>query len=101
MFDFSRVTQSFVANPFPAFIISAIFFCMYGIGLLLRPHRSSPGWPVLVPGFAWLSYGLWELFIMGPGIRVDLLIIWPLLIVTSLYGPVIWLRKLTQGTTDA
>jgi hypothetical protein len=61
------------------------------VHLVISRHlhrRGSPGSrPWLVAGLAWLAYAGWELMVMlvspEANIRVDLLVIWPLLLCLS------------------
>lgn len=43
---------------------------------------------MFVPGFFWLAYGVWESSLKGSGanIRIDLLLIYPLLFVAMIVG---------------
>ena len=53
--------------------------------------RTAPGYNVLwIPGFLWLAYAGWEWLVLarspGADIRVDLLLIWPLIGIVTLWA---------------
>jgi hypothetical protein len=45
-------------------------------------------WPLLIPAIAWMLFAIWEWFctVKEYDIRVDLLLIYPVLIVVSIFG---------------
>ena len=68
----------FVERPERAFIVALAFgLCFLAAAL----SRAKPAWPLAVPAAAWLLYGAWEVHLRGKGynIRVDLLLIYPVL----------------------
>lgn len=77
--------------PWIAFIATFLFFVLWRT----NPLRSS-----LIAALAWLSYGIYELSIFfrltcGTNcIRVDLLVIYPLLLFISLWAFISALRRL-------
>ncbi len=79
-----------VGKPFIIILVAA---CFLGASRGLQfgwPHRVFQPRPLLVAGIAWGIYGLWEglvlLFTPKANIRVDLLVIWPVLAVLSLWS---------------
>lgn len=83
-------------NPALILLISGIFFVGY---LLLRNAKGVNPRGLLLPATAWLVAALWEelIVIFSPeaNIRVDLLLILPLLLILSLWGIVrtFWWRR--------
>jgi hypothetical protein len=59
----------------------------------MPPRRTRP---LLIATITWLLYGLWEWAVLSvspeANIRVDLLVIWPLLALVSGYGALCLLR---------
>ena len=82
-----QIVGPFIQNPALIALIGGLFFVAY---LLLRgkPERRSSA--LLVPATAWLLWALWEwaIVVFSPeaDIRVDLLLIIPLVLVASGYG---------------
>ena len=78
----------FVERPERAFIVALAFgFCFLAAAL----SRAKPAWPLALPAAAWLAYGTWEQHLRGKGhnIRVDLLLIYPVLGAITLAGLVL------------
>jgi len=73
--------------------------------LAVQGWRGSNSTMRLTPLFAagaWLGYFLWEWLVISPGdnIRVDLLLIWPLLGIVSLLGFVHLIALHHENTTS-
>jgi hypothetical protein len=74
----------------------AVLPCLVFLGLYSRSRRRS----ILVAGIAWLAYAVYELgmhqrwLCSGEcNIRVDLLLIYPMLLLASLFGVVAIVRR--------
>lgn len=89
--------------PFRLFIAMPLLAFLPGIALLAAGlwTRSHAPRVVLWAGIAWLVYAVWEtgLFVLsrsrgedGANIRVDLLLIAPLLLGLTLLAVVLWIR---------
>ncbi len=83
------LTSLFVAKPLNILAIGAVFFIVF---LIMRFTGLGDGKNVmalLVPIIAWALYAAWEWAIMTwspeANIRVDLLIIWPVLVILSVW----------------
>ncbi len=82
-----QIVGPFIQNPALIALIGGLFFVAY---LLLRgkPERRSSA--LLVPATAWLLWALWEwaVLVFSPeaNIRVDLLLIIPLVLIASGFG---------------
>ena len=83
------LTSLFVAKPFNILAIAAVFFILF---LILRFTGLGDGknaMVLLVPIIAWALYatGEWAIVMWSPeaNIRVDLLIIWPVLVILSVW----------------
>ena len=84
------LSSLFVAKPLSILVVAVIFIAAYlviqvtAIGAN-RHHRS-----LLIASFAWGLYAAWELLVLiktpEANIRVDLLAIWPVLAVLSLWA---------------
>jgi len=78
----------FIQNPSGIFLVSGLFFTVY---LLTRSASfvSNPK-ALLWPATAWALWAIWELIIMKfspeANIRVDLLLIIPILVIVMGYG---------------
>ena len=71
------------------FAVSCVFFLGYFvIRLFGRKLPSVRSRPLLIPAIAWALFAVWELFCSAQqyNIRVDLLFIYPVLIVVSIIG---------------
>lgn len=78
----------FVANPFNILVVTAAFLGAYFILQWFDSIRQTR--PLLIATIAWGLYAAWELLVqvMTPevNIRVDLLVIWPLLAMLSIWS---------------
>ena len=87
-----------VQNPLAIAVIAGIFFVAYLVVHRALGHAQA-GW-LLLPGTAWALWALWELNIVlyspEADIRVDLLLIAPLLLVLSVISIVL----LAKGTRN-
>ena len=81
MMDF--LVSLFVGKPFNILIVTAVFFLVYLIVKLVVSSVSIHASPFLVIAIVWGVYGAWEWVVITQSpeanIRVDLLVIWPLL----------------------
>lgn len=83
------IASLFVQKPFSILVVAAIFAAAY---LALRftslgagKHYSA----LLVPAIGWALYAAWEWLVLWKtpeaNIRVDLMLIWPVLLVLSIW----------------
>lgn len=86
-----------VQKPANIVFVAGTFFVAYAV---LRNSPMAAGRrprALLVPAFAWSLYALWELAVLvrtpDANIRVDLLAIWPLLLVVSAFYTLRALRR--------
>ena len=94
----------FVGNPLPSLIIAALFvslsFVLRRTPFGLERHPLS----LLVVAAAWASYAIWEWLILvrtpGANIRVDLLVIWPILLIITIWFSVRAFRRVSPGADD-
>ena len=84
---FSRIFS--VQKPLVIFLVGVVFFVGYRV---LRESSFGEGkdaTALLVPAVAWALYALWELFVVlktpEANIRIDLLVIWPVLAILSIW----------------
>ncbi len=87
----------FFWKPERAFAVSCFFFLGYLV-IRLFSHKLSfmRRRPLLIPAVVWLLYAVWEwVCTVNRGyIRVDLFLIYPILIVVSIYGLSVSIRSL-------
>lgn len=79
----------FVWKPERIFMVSLVFFLGYlTIYLFSRKRPAVRSYPLLISFVTWITYGVWELFcsVQQYNIRVDLLFIYPVLIIVSIFG---------------
>lgn len=84
-----------VAHPLHIFAVALLHFGLWA-GIGMTAMRGSPTGNVMwVPALLWLAYACWEWLVLVKSpeadIRVDLLLIWPLVGLATLWG---WLRTL-------
>ena len=79
----------FVGKPFNILIVAAVFFLVYLLFKFVVNSASLHSNPFLFIATAWGIYAAWEwlVTIQTPeaNIRVDLLVIWPLLAILMLW----------------
>ena len=75
----------FISHPERIAVVAALFIVA---AALLTLRRRKIAWPPLVAGVAWGLFAAWEQHCvqMGYSIRVDLMLIYPLLLATTLFG---------------
>lgn len=80
----------FVGKPLYILAVAVLFLIGY-LALRFKTHRiaHSPG-PLLIVSSAWGLYAAWELLVQiktpEANIRADLLVIWPVLVIISVWG---------------
>jgi hypothetical protein len=83
------LTQLFVGNPQNILIVAGLFFAGYFGQKLTKTTVIKRPRPLLVTAISWVLYAGWEWLIQinnpEANIRVDLLILWPLLIILSVW----------------
>ena len=90
-----EIISTLITNPALLLIIGLAFFVAY---LLLRSRAGSNLYPraLLWPGLAWTLWAAWEFamtrFSPEANIRVDLLLIIPLVLLVSIFGLVRFFR---------
>jgi hypothetical protein len=86
--------QPFVSHPERIAVVAALF--LLGYLALLLSGRFRP-WPLLAAAVAWGSWAPWERYCeaMGYNIRVDLLLLCPLLAAITLWALIasFWLKS--------
>ncbi|MCK5825800.1 MAG: hypothetical protein KAG93_02100 [Desulfuromusa sp.] len=84
------LTQLFVGNPQNILVISGLFFVGYFGQKLTKTTAIKRPRLLLVTAIIWMLYAGWEELIRvnspETNIRVDLLILWPLLIILSVWA---------------
>ena len=79
----------FVGKPFNILIVAVVFFLVYLMIKFVVHSTSLHSSPFLVIAIVWGVYAVWEWLIVTQtpeaNIRVDLLVIWPLLAILMLW----------------
>ena len=85
----------FVAKPLNIFVVAVVFLGAYFILRCLDSIRQTR--LMLITSIAWGLYAAWELLVQiktpEANIRVDLLVIWPLLAILSIWALYRLLRR--------
>jgi hypothetical protein len=84
-----KLMEWFFWRPERILVVSLAFFLGYLVIHTFRYKWSSVrSWPLLIPAIAWILFAIWERHctIKESNIRVDLLLIYPVLIVVSIFG---------------
>jgi hypothetical protein len=91
--------QPFVGHPERVAIVAALFFIAYALAFVRarKVHRPR-AWPLLVPALLWTLFVPWEAYCKAGSynIRVDLLVIWPILAIATLGGIATTLASRTE-----
>jgi hypothetical protein len=79
-----------VGKPFNILIIALLFLMGYGVMYATPLGQGRHQRPILIAGIAWGIYAIWEWLVLvqtpEANIRVDLLLIWPVLGIISLWA---------------
>lgn len=88
--------QLFVWHPGRIIAVACIFFIGFVLSALLHRSRS---WPLLIPAIAWGMYAPWEAYCQSQkyDIRIDLLLLYPILVVATIGGVLMTLRSRGDG----
>jgi hypothetical protein len=78
--------------PLFAFLVAALFLIAVVRVRKRQPQRRSAVWLLGVTVAAWFGYGMWELHLLGGEyLRLDLVYLWPLLLLVSVFT-IVWIR---------
>lgn len=75
--------RPFVTHPERIMAVAAILLALF-LGLGLNRRRWS--WPLLWATGLWIAFAIWEWMVREADIRVDLLVIYPVLLVATLWS---------------
>ncbi len=91
--------QPFIAHPERIAAVATIFIVM---SIVLKMMRGWWPWPLLWSAGAWAAFAIWEqiMVIQGANIRVDLFLIYPLLLGMTVWGLWAGLRAPKRQTVD-
>ena len=80
----------FVGKPQNILVVAIVFLCAYLVLRLTRLRMARHPHLLLVPSIAWGLYAAWEwlVYLKTPeaNIRVDLLVLWPVLAILSVWA---------------
>ncbi|HMS27716.1 MAG TPA: hypothetical protein PKC80_10155 [Burkholderiaceae bacterium] len=81
------VVSLLVGKPINILIVGIVFLVAYLISRFAAPAKQLQVKPLLISTIAWCSYAVWEWFVLvkspEANIRIDLLVIWPMLAILS------------------
>ncbi len=82
----------FIWHPERIAAVAGILFI--GFFVLLASHRFR-SWPILIPAFVWSLFVPWEAYCKAQryNIRVDLLLLYPILVVVTIWGIAMAFRR--------
>jgi len=84
------IATTFVGNPLNIFIIALIFVAGWFVLRLCAPVTVRSNRPLLVAATLWGLYAAWEWLVLiytpEADIRVDLLLIWPVITAASAWA---------------
>lgn len=99
--------MAYFIHPTRAFWVAGFFLALLmgsGVRGMLDANRAKRIrlWPLMLPLGTWTLYGVWERSLVGKGynIRVDLLMIYPVLVVSTVVGLVLWIRNFRKPAED-
>jgi hypothetical protein len=80
----------FVAKPFNILAVALLFMALYGFLRFTAFGDGKITAPILVAGVAWALYAAWEWLVQvktpEADIRVDLMLIWPVAALISIWA---------------
>ena len=83
------IASLFVHKPINILIVAAVFFAGFLVLRLSSLGEGKHTLALLVPAVGWALYAAWEWLVMvrtpEANIRVDLLVIWPVLAILSVW----------------
>jgi hypothetical protein len=90
------IASLFVHKPLNILLVAAVFVAGYLALRLSSIGEGKHAGALLVPIIAWVAYAIWEWLVMTrtpeANIRFDLLVIWPVLLILSIWFVVRALR---------
>jgi len=88
--------QPFVWHPERIAAVACVLFIAFFVLLSLRRFRS---WPLLIPACVWGLFAVWEAYCKAQkyNIRVDLLLLYPILVVVTVWGVAMAFRSRTTA----
>ncbi len=92
--------QPFVMHPERIAAVAGILFIGFFVLLSTRRFRS---WPILVPAFVWSLFVPWEAYCNAQkyNIRADLVLLYPVLVVVTVWGVAAAFRRRKEERTMA
>ena len=93
---FFKIMSVFVWNPLLALVTGMVLGGLAFLGTRARPERKGWSRTLFAPSAAWVLYAVWEYYMKkgGANIRIDLLVIYPVLAVGTFLGLTVWLTGL-------
>lgn len=98
------LSRVFVQQPLHILLVAVVCLLAWGLARRGPGERSRHGNSLRVTAIAWLCYAVWERLVVTitpeANIRVDLLIIWPMLTNLTLWSVVRTGRSWVAGLHD-
>lgn len=75
----------FVGHPDRIAVVAMLFLVLFGA---LKTVRHSWSWPVLWTAGLWVAFAIWEwsILVQEANIRVDLILVYPILLSVTIWG---------------
>lgn len=97
MIEMDFLTLLLVGNPLTILFVAGLFVAAFFLMRRSRFGEDRQPSSLLVPAGAWTIYAAWEWFVLvktpEANIRVDLLVIWPILLIISIWSMIKTLRR--------
>ena len=86
------LSRFFVQQPLHILAVALVHFVLWAAVRFGKIRAVRPGNAIRVPALAWLAYAAWEWLVLietpEANIRVDLMVIWPLLLILTIWAMV-------------
>jgi len=94
----------FIGKPLPILAVAAVFLLAFIVLLCTPVGLERQPRSLLFPAAAWATYAAWEWLVLictpEANIRVDLMLIWPILLIISIWFSIRAFRRAFPGVTD-
>lgn len=96
---FFKAMSIFVWNPWLAVIVGVLIGAIAYLTTKEFTKKTKMMRSLYLPAILWLIYAAWEFYarIQGANIRIDLLVIYPILVTVTIIGFVLWFIGMRRG----
>ena len=97
--SFYQSMSVFISAPWLAALFGVVFAVIAFSNTRTRTSKRTLTVPLYISATLWLLYAVWEFYagISGANIRIDLLLIYPILFIVTLLSLVIWLSAIIRS----